>query len=173
MAYQLEKILIKKQEDPDLEEVKHFLIEAFNTLPEQDLERLNLEEDQGFSDWFSIEEMGKYKDGKLIEARTEEKILVGVAFVGKQNPISWPDGKKAELFIVGVSPTWRGLGLGRKLVTNAEEIAKQMSCEKLIVHTHVAMESDHAFYRKLGFVSIGILEEYYGNGNAIFFLKAL
>ncbi|HSW96861.1 MAG TPA: GNAT family N-acetyltransferase [Candidatus Saccharimonadales bacterium] len=168
-----EEVLITIQENPDIKEVKHLLVGAFNTLPEQDLERLNGEEDQGFDDWFSIEEMMNYTYGKLIEARNKEDILVGVAFVGKQNPISWPDGKKAELFIVGVDLKWRGQGLGRKLVTHAEKIAKQMSCEKLIVNTHVAMESDHAFYQKLGFSPMGILEKYYGNGNAIFFLKTL
>ena len=83
--------------------------------------------------------------GSLIEARLEDGGLIGAIFIGKQNQVSWPDGHKMEIFILGVDANHREQGVAKKLVLAAEEYATAQKAQKVIVSTHVAMESVHLF----------------------------
>jgi ribosomal protein S18 acetylase RimI-like enzyme len=125
-------------------------------------------------DWFDFDAMIKYlPHGKLIEARDAVGLLIGAAFVGKQNLISWPDGKKAELFIIGLLPGKEQKGIGSQLLKYCEEEAKVFGAKQLIVNTHSMHPRLHHFYEKNGYKRIGELTNYYANGNATFFAKEL
>jgi len=154
--------------------LRDFLIEVYANLDPQDSARFAKEQRQDLDEWFSLEEMLKYGvHGSLIEARNNEGKLVGALYIGMDNPMTWPDGKKAEIFILGTLPTERGKGVGTKLMKEAEEVARKMDAKKIMVNTHVLMEADHRFYTHRGYVQMGVLKEYYGNGDAVFFSKNL
>lgn len=161
---------VARQLSPHLEELKHFFEEAFTEI--EDTARFTPENSQDLAEWFSVEAMIAYlPEGSLIEARTADGTLVGAVFIGKQNPLSWPDGRKMEIFILAVDRNLRKQGVARQLMAKAEEYAKAEGARSIIVNTHVVMETVHAFYEKLGYVRMGVLEGYYENGDAVFFGK--
>lgn len=164
---------IKVQKESNLEEIRSLLIVAYDNLHSEDSARFSKEQNQSLDEWFSLGEMAEY-DGSLLEARDESGKLQGVAYVGKENPLSWPDGKKMKLFLLAVLPESRGQGLGQALIGESEKVARSMGARMLIVDTHLLMEADHRLYRdKMDYEAMGILKSYYGNGDAIFFGKKL
>lgn len=161
--------------NPNYDELYNLFQRAFSEILtdqtgyfEGDLNQDNL------SDWFDFDELIKYLPyGKLIEARNDEGILVGAAFIAKQNPLSWPDGHKAELFIIGVLPGTQNKGLGSTILSECERQAKNIGAESVIINAHSMQPELHKFYTKNGYQKIGELVNYYANGNATFFLKNL
>lgn len=164
---------IQKTLNPDKEEVQIFLENAFKELDPEDESKFTEETNQSLEEWFSVDEMFDYlKHGCLVEARIDNK-LVGLAFIAKQNPITWPDGHKAELFVLAVDQTIRGQGLGSKLLKATEDIAKEFGAEVIITNTNSLMNKTIDFYVKNNYQIIGELKEYYDNGNAVFLIKNL
>jgi ribosomal protein S18 acetylase RimI-like enzyme len=166
---------IQTQQHPEIEELKAFIDTAFSIIEEAADKKFE-EEDSGQSvaEWFATEELANYLDkGYLLEARNDLGELVGVAFVGKINPITWPDGRKTELFVLAVSPAYRKHGIGTALLKKAEVYAKEMGSKKLLINVHVFQEKTHTFYEKQGYTLIGTLKDYYDNGDAKFFAKVL
>ncbi len=168
-------IIYSIQTDPNIEELSRLLDSAFSDLTPEDQNRFDTEnKGQSLSEWFDVNQVKDYlKHGFLIEARDNKNILAGVVLVGKQNPLSWPDGNKTEMFVLAVDSAFRGRGIGSTLVKNAEIYSKKMGAKKLVLNTHVLLEADHIFYEKLGFVKMGTLKDFYGNGDAIFYSKKL
>lgn len=161
------------QTNPDLDELKEFFEKVFAEFDPEDVENFKDDDHQSLEEWFDMNSLRNYLvEGALIEAR-EKQTLVGAIFVGKQHLLSWPDGKKAEIFILGVEPTIRGQGLGKKLVSMAEQSAKEFGAQSIIVNTHISLETVQRFYENLGFVRIGLLNNYFDNGDAVFFKKEL
>jgi len=163
------------QDNPDHKEVRELFERAFNEILEDETGYFTPELDQNtLKAWFDYDEMIKYmKYGKLVEARDEENKLIGAGFVAKQHPISWPDGKKAELFIIGVLPGTQRGGLGSMILQKCEETAKGFGASTVIVNAHSMQPQLHTFYQKNGYKLIGELSGYYENGNAKFFTKSL
>lgn len=159
----------KKSKKPNLEEITHFFEEAFLSVDEQG--HLLEDQDQSLAEWFSVHEMMNHH-GQLIEKRANGK-LVGALFIGKEHTLTWEDGKKMEVFILGVHRNFRGMGIAKELMQMAEEFARDQRARKIIVNTHVDLKGVHLFYEKLGYEKIGILSEYYDNGDAVFFQKKL
>lgn len=166
---------IKNQKNPNFQELRDLLIAAYNNLHPEDSARFSKEQGQSLDEWFSLKDIADYDyNGSLLEARDERGKLHGVAYVGKENTLSWPDGKKMKLFLLAVLPESRGQGLGQALIRESEKVARSMGAKMLIVDTHILMEADHRLYRdKMGYEEMGILKSYYGNGDAIFFGKKL
>lgn len=126
------------------------------------------------ADWFDFTEFIKYLSyGKLIEARDNDGLLIGAAFIGKQHPLTWPDGKKCELFIIGLLPGHEHKGLGSQILVFCQEQAKAMGAKSIIVNAHSEQPHLHKFYQKNMYHNIGTLKNYYANGDAVFFQKNL
>lgn len=124
------------------------------------------------SDWFDFDAMIEYlHHGKLVEARDDNDRLIGAGFIAKQNLMSWPDGNKAELFILGVLPGTQNEGLGSQILLECEKQAKIFGAKSVIINTHSMQPQLHKFYQKNGYQIIGELANYYANGNATFFSK--
>ena len=57
----------------------------------------------------------------------------------------------AMIMALVVAQGARGLGVGRRLVSGAESIAREVGAGRLMVTTHVRRADAHAFYERLGF----------------------
>ena len=126
------------------------------------------------SDWFDFDEMIKYLPyGSLVEARDNKNVLIGAGFIAKQHPISWLDGHKAELFIIGVLPGTQNKGLGSQILQECESQAKLFGAESVLINAHSMQPQLHKFYEKNDYQMIGELDGYYQNGNAKFYLKKI
>jgi len=159
--------------NPDYQELHNLFERSFNEILHDDSGYFTPELNQDkLSDWFDFDEMLKYLPyGKLVEARDDENQLIGAGFIAKQNPMSWPDGHKAELFIIGILPGTQNKGLGSAILGECEKQAKMFGAESVIINAHSMQPQLHKFYEKNGYKKIGELTDYYANGNAIFFLK--
>jgi ribosomal protein S18 acetylase RimI-like enzyme len=166
-------LTIQQQLSPNLSEVKNFFEKVFSEYDSTDIENFADDENQTMDEWFDVEALLEYlQHGAFIEAREGEK-LVGAIFIGKQNILNWPDGKKAEIFILGVDPEYRKHGMGRELMKHAEMFGKKLGAKSIIVNTHQSLLTVQQFYERLGYQKIGSLADYYDNGTAIFFKKRL
>jgi ribosomal protein S18 acetylase RimI-like enzyme len=160
------------QTNPDSSELHSFFKKVFDGIP--DGEKFSADQDQDLDDWYSIDEMIKYLPyGQLIEVRNDKHNLIGAIFIAKQSPMTWPDGRKMEVFILGVDEKFRGKGIAKNLIRKSEEYAKLQGAKKVIINTHILQEDTQKIYKGLGYTMIGILENYYDNGNAVFFAKTL
>jgi len=165
-------IIISRQLNPNKKELKQFFESVFTDI--QDNDKFSEDQNQSLIEWFSVDEMVTYLPyGGLFEARNESGQLVGAIFIAKQNPISWPDGHKMEIFILGVTENERGKGIASQLIDEAEKYACEFGARKILVNTHIAMDYVHQFYGKLGYRRMGILQNYYNNGDAVFFQKEI
>lgn len=160
---------------PNHKELKNLFERSFSEILHDDTGYFqgDLDQDQ-LSDWFDFDEMIKYLPyGKLIEARDDDNILVGAGFIAKQSPMTWPDGHKAELFIIGIVPGTQNRGLGSAILAKCEEEAKKFDTKAVVINAHSMQPQLHKFYEKNGYKRIGELQNYYANGNAMFFTKNL
>jgi len=131
------------------------------------------EDKQALNEWLSIDELIKRKnEGALFLAYDESKIIGG-CFITKQNPITYVDGKKLEILILAVLNKYRNQGIASTLLKLSEEYAIQVGAQKIILNTHIDEKGAQAFYTKQGYDNIGILKNYYSNGDAVFFQKVL
>jgi ribosomal protein S18 acetylase RimI-like enzyme len=160
---------IVRNANPNVQEVRAFFTRSMAELNPED--NIFGDTNQDLGEWFEVESIPAYLPwGTMLEVR-EGGVLVGGAFVGMQNPLTWPDGNKAELFILAVDPDRRGRGVGSLLITEAEAVAKDMGARKLIVNTHALMISVQEMYENRGYVRMGALKDYYDNGDGVFLAK--
>ena len=157
------------QTSPNQKELHTFFETVFNEIA--DGGAFTEDQDQSLDQWFSVDEMCTYlPHGQLIEARNDERI-VGAIFIAKQHPISWPDGHKMEIFILGVHPEYRGHGIAKELVKRAEEYAALAGAKKILINTHILQEQVQQMYEQMSYERVGVLKDYYDNGDAVFFAK--
>jgi len=138
-------------QNPNLDELHNLLERAFSEILHDETGYFTGDLNQDtLSDWFDIEEMIKYLPySKLIEARGKNKTLIGTAFIAKQNPLSWPDGHKAELFIIGILPGTQNKGLGSAILSECEVQAKLFGAESVIINAHSMQPQLIKFYEKM------------------------
>jgi predicted GNAT family N-acyltransferase len=94
---------------------------------------------------FSVEEMEKEKNDVLIGAFEDDKLL-GCCLLTKV------DDKVVRLRQMAVPNNLQGKGVGRALMTFAENIATDLGYKKLIMH---ARKTALGFYGKLGYTVSG------------------
>lgn len=82
----------------------------------------------------------------------------GTALAGFAIVLPRPDGQ-AELDGLFVDPVLQRMGVGRRLVERATQLARDMGASELHV---VANEDALAFYRSVGFVQTGMRETQFG-----------
>lgn len=56
---------------------------------------------------------------------------------------------------LAVSDTWRGKGLGRRLVGEAEALARKLGYNEMELQSRVELTANHRFFKALGFAKTG------------------
>jgi ribosomal protein S18 acetylase RimI-like enzyme len=80
--------------------------------------------------------------------------LVGVVFYvpGATNVSQIADEREAEIHLLAVRLSYRGLGLGKKLIAACLDQAKSDGVIRLVLSTQASMKNAHRLYAKLGFI---------------------
>lgn len=163
---------ISPQTNPNLQELHHMFETSF-LATDSDLQTFDAANDQTLSEWFDISQLPAYLPHSILLEAREQDQLIGAILVGKQNILLWPDGHKAEIFILGVLPNYQGQGIGKQLLSQAEQAIKAQGARSIITNSHIDLPRSHQFYLSQGYTQIGILKDYYDNGDAVFFSKSL
>ena len=87
-------------------------------------------------------------DGAIAMGRDAEGAAVGMVFVHRIRPDA------CEVKRLFVLPRTRGSGLGRALIREATEAAREMGARALYLDTTAFMEAAHRLYRAEGFVEV-------------------
>lgn len=106
-------------------------------------------------------------------ALMKKDIEVDTIFVAKNNQdiVGFVSLKKitndtSEISWMAVSPFSQGSGIGTRLLTETEGFLKEQGCKKIIVKTlaetddYEPYKKTREFYKRYGFTSIGIYEDY-------------
>lgn len=92
------------------------------------------------------------KGGHIFFARYQEKIVGTVALMPMKEQNVY------ELTKMGVSPTFRGLKIGQKLMQKCIDFAKEQAFNKLVLYSNRKLENAIYIYRKYGFIEIPVEE---------------
>ena len=101
----------------------------------------------------------KVKDRGVLFASREKSTneFSGMVIVVPPNSSAIVRAKEneCEMHLLGVSPSYRGHGLGRKLVNKAIELAKDNHWSKMILWTQKPMKEAQKLYESYGFIRTG------------------
>jgi len=105
-------------------------------------------------------------DGRLLAIflrDTHDEIIAGL--------YGWTWGRCCEIKSLWVHEHWRGKGLGRRLLTAAEDEARARGSAQMVLTTHSFQAPD--FYRRFGFEPAGYIEDYPEGHRLIYLRKQL
>ncbi len=85
----------------------------------------------------------------------ENDVPMGYVAAGPK-VIDYRNSKYIEIENMGVSPAYRSLGLGSKLIEKVIELAKEKGFQKVFVNTYIANVKAVNFYEKNGFNKIDV-----------------
>ncbi|MGF2614285.1 ribosomal-protein-alanine N-acetyltransferase [Rossellomorea vietnamensis] len=75
----------------------------------------------------------------------------------------WIIVDEAHITNIAVLPSYRGQGLGDKLLKSMIEIAKEMGARTMTLEVRVSNSPAQSLYRKFGFMDGGIRKNYYSD----------
>jgi ribosomal protein S18 acetylase RimI-like enzyme len=105
-------------------------------------------------------------DGELLAIflrNGQNKIMAGI--------YGWTWGGVCEIRYLWVHEDWRGKGIGRELLTQAEAEAVRRGCSQIVLSSHSFQAP--GFYTKLGYKIIGAHQNYPKGHQAYFMEKKL
>ena len=111
---------------------------------------------------FNFTTTGIY-DGELLSIflRNEKnEVMAGI--------YGWTWGGTCEIRYLWVHADWRGKGVGRELLGQAELEATRRGCQQIVLNTHSFQAP--GFYAKLGYQIICVYQDY-PKGHQVYYLK--
>lgn len=76
----------------------------------------------------------------------------------------WIIMDECHLANIAVHPEWRRKGIGRELLGQVVEIAREKNCVKMMLEVRKSNRSAIALYEQSGFHKVGIRKHYYRDG---------
>lgn len=138
----------------------------YNPLYKGDFVRLN---EEWITHYFWLEEPDKelfsnpesivQNDGNIFFALYKDKAVGTVALIKED------DGKKYEVSKMAVSPEYRGLGIGEKLLRYVLDYARKNNFNYLYLVSNTKLAPAIRLYEKLGFKQIPADDSAYERGN--------
>jgi len=112
---------------------------------------------------FSRSAMRRFAEAKnaLVLLATHGEELAGFGIVHRQRSFGEVVG---YLLTLDVVPTLRRHGLGKHLLTLAEQSAQAAGCRAMLLHVFTGNSGAVALYEKLGYMRLGTDENLYGSG---------
>lgn len=83
------------------------------------------------------------------------------------------EGNAMEIKRMFVSPAYRNKGIGSKILSELEEWASELSCNKCVLETGKRQPDAIALYKKNGYLPISNYGQYRGVENSVCFEKKL
>lgn len=80
-------------------------------------------------------------------------LVVGVAAMHAMQLLEY-DASQGRLAALVVDDSCRGQGVGRLLVTEAEQEARRLGCWRMEVTSSLTRDVSHAFYRGIGYMDV-------------------
>ncbi|HQE22804.1 MAG TPA: ribosomal protein S18-alanine N-acetyltransferase [Syntrophomonadaceae bacterium] len=139
-------------------------------MTERDLDEVMAIEQQVFSlPWSRQSYMGELKNQFATYLVCDKEAQVA-GYVG-----IWVVFEEAHITNIAVAPQWRGQGLGRVLMEEAERVARQKNALRILLEVRPSNHVALSLYTSLGYVESGRRKEYYSdNGeDAIIMTKLL
>lgn len=90
------------------------------------------------------------RDGLFLVAEMDESV-VGTLMAGY-------DGHRGSINYVGVLPVHRKMGIGRKLMSAAEELLLERGCPKINLQVRIDNLDAVEFYRRLGYETFEVVD---------------
>jgi ribosomal protein S18 acetylase RimI-like enzyme len=95
-------------------------------------------------------------------AVSEGQLIGSIALVRKSEPRSQHG---AWLYAFWVDPRYRGQGVGKQLLAQAQEVAREQGLRKISLQVTSSQQAAFALYKKMGFEVVGhFKQELYDNG---------
>jgi len=67
----------------------------------------------------------------------------------------------ANLLLLAVAPTWRGRGVGRRLLSWLETSARNAGLRHIVLEVRITNQAARAFYLHMGYREVSLLNGYY------------
>ena len=130
-------ISIRNIRESDLEQVSVLLVQlGYKVTPDE----LKLR----------IEKITSYEKGNVFVAETNSNEIIGC--VNALIDTRFAGGSFGEIVSLVVNETYRGKGVGKKLIEEATEWLKRKGETKLRIRCNVIRDETHKYYEHLGFV---------------------
>ena len=113
------------------------------------------------------EELASYPDREMIALVAVDNAEI-IGFCAATYPY-W--NAVAMIDYLVVTPSYRGQGVGRKLVTALESRFREVNLRVSTVTTASWNKGGIRFYESLGYVERGVFREYFGEGNDVVWLE--
>ena len=103
-----------------------------------------------------------------------DDVLVGYAIVlTEKSWRHWSRNRTAHLMNLAVHPGFRNQGIGKHLIDRIILDIKRIEAEEIYLEVRASNTKALAFYMKLGFNRIGLIERFYGDEDAIVMAKKI
>jgi ribosomal-protein-alanine N-acetyltransferase len=82
-------------------------------------------------------------------------------------------GRRGHIMNLAVSQTVRRQGIGERLVRSLLSFSRKATAQDTYLEVRASNSAAISFYTKLGFEESGIIEDFYGNEDALVFSKRI
>ena len=106
---------------------------------------------------FSLEDFKRFQKSKNIKIEKEQNSL---AILGLTD-------REVEIYFIGVAESFRGRGLGKKLLKNIISFSKYYAADFIILEVGINNIPAKNMYLSLNFIEYGIRKNYYRNISGI------
>ena len=106
---------------------------------------------------FSLEDFKRFQKSKNIKIEKEQNCIAILGFTDRE----------VEIYFIGVAESFRGGGLGKKLLKSIISFSKYYGADFIILEVGINNIPAKNMYLSLNFIEYGIRKNYYRNSSGI------